>query len=102
MIYAADPAVVALVSLLMLAVFEYMTWRRERRMKDKIIGIPPRTKLHVIVRHDDEMWIVWTGVDDMQVPYKEWRGTYIALYDNGTAYRCIVEPDGSEDIIRIM
>jgi hypothetical protein len=85
-------------------IFVGLCWHRDRKeqklAKHDIIGVPPRTFLRLIVRHRG-MWAVWTGIDDMQVPYERWRGTYIALYDNGTAYRCIVQPDGTEDIMQV-
>jgi len=65
-----------------------------------IIGVPRGTKCCCIVRHDGS-WLVWTGVDDMQVPYEKWVGTCIALYDDGTACRVIIQPDGTEDVMRV-
>lgn len=67
----------------------------------KMIGVAPKTMLRVIVRHD-EWWAVWTGVADMQRPYAEWTGTYIMLHDDGMAVRVVVQPDGTEEMIRIM
>jgi hypothetical protein len=69
--------------------------------RGKIIGIPPKTHLYTIVRHDHS-WRIWTGIDDMQRPYERWTGVYILCRDDGTALRIRANRDGSEDILRIM
>lgn len=69
-------------------------------IRKEFIGVPPRTSLFSIVRRGS-WWCVWTGVDDMQMPYEKWRGVHLRLCDNGTAYRVVVQPDGTEDVLRI-
>ena len=97
---AADAAYATTLCLFVYLLWAAVTWPNRRRLVRMLIGIPPRTSLRTIARHEG-LWVVWTGIDDMQKPYAEWRGTYIALYDNGTAYSMTVQPDGTEDCIRI-
>ena len=51
----------------------------------KPIFVPPGTRLHMIVRRDDH-WEVWTATDKRDNDSRNWRGTYIALHDNGEAH----------------
>lgn len=100
MIQPADQPMAVLLTLVMWVGYEYMVWRRDLEMAREFVGVPLRSSLRVIVRTNN-MWIVWMGVDDMQVPYEQWRGTCIRLHDNGTAYRVVIQPDGTEDVLRI-
>ena len=65
------------------------------------LGVPPRTRVYHIVRHDGE-WRVWIAVKDMQANYSQWRGTYLALGFDGSVTRVTIQPDGSEDIMEVM
>lgn len=72
-----------------------------KKMKQPIIGVPPKTQVRAIVRKEWG-WQVWTGVDDMTKPYTKWTGTNIELRDDGTAHKVVVQPDGVEDRYRVM
>lgn len=91
----------------LLAVYDNIaTWwynRGKKRVSNKppIIGVPLKTQLRAIVRRDG-LWQIWTGIDDMQKPYTAWTGTLIECHDNGSAHMIVIQPNGEEDIYRVM
>lgn len=100
MINEVDMPTAVTLCMLVYLIWAAVTWPTKGKFVRHLIGVPPRLGVKAIARHNG-MWIVWTGITNMQVPYTEWRGTYIALHDDGTARSVTVQPDGSEDTIRI-
>lgn len=64
------------------------------------IGIPPRTTLYHIRRHQT-FWCLWIGVRDMQAPYSEWIGRYLRLDDDGSMWSITVNDDYTEEQYRV-
>jgi hypothetical protein len=58
------------------------------------VGVPPRTKLHRIIR-GAAWWIVWTDTTDFI------HGTYLVLNDNGRVDRVTERTDASFDTMMV-
>jgi hypothetical protein len=64
------------------------------------IGIPPRTTLLHIRRHQT-FWACWIGIKDMQAPYSDWIGRYLCLYDDGRMESITINDDYTEEVLLV-
>lgn len=76
------------------------------------LWLQPGTRLHMVVeqRSSDEFasyagastWEVWTSTDSRTGDSKNWHGTFLRLYPDGTIDQVTRDPHGLETSVRVM